>query len=178
MGPAKPAAKFLVGRVMSNIVHNYKSKTRALCLFVSVLSSVPLAKTRICRYMWEVKYEYQFPDCYKKLVIAINGRTPGPSIIEQQNDTIVVHGANQQFVNSECRDPLARNQTGRNRMSDSNVLFCQETPSHTSLLLIGLGHACTIHIMVCREKPGINPRMENPSPFHMTMIEASYSYGS
>ncbi|XP_059624315.1 L-ascorbate oxidase-like [Cornus florida] len=62
----------------------------AVCLFVSVLSTVPLADARIRRYKWEVKYEYQSPDCYKKLVIAINGRTPGPSIIAQQNDTIIV----------------------------------------------------------------------------------------
>ncbi|PQQ13635.1 L-ascorbate oxidase [Prunus yedoensis var. nudiflora] len=39
---------------------------------------------------WEVKYEYKSPDCFKKLVITINGGTPGPKILAQQGDTIVV----------------------------------------------------------------------------------------
>ncbi|KAJ4966657.1 hypothetical protein NE237_018506 [Protea cynaroides] len=39
---------------------------------------------------WEAKYEYKFLDCYKKLAITINGETPGPTIIAQQGDTIVV----------------------------------------------------------------------------------------
>ncbi|XP_059648949.1 L-ascorbate oxidase-like [Cornus florida] len=65
-----------------------------LCLFVSLLCTVPFAEARIRRYKWEVKYEYQYPDCYKKLVIAINGRTPGPSIVAQQYDTIIVELTN------------------------------------------------------------------------------------
>ncbi|PIA48045.1 hypothetical protein AQUCO_01400555v1 [Aquilegia coerulea] len=48
------------------------------------------AEARVRRYKWEVKYEYRSPDCFKKLVIAINGRTPGPSIIAKQGDTIIV----------------------------------------------------------------------------------------
>ncbi|KAL0395621.1 UNVERIFIED_CONTAM: L-ascorbate oxidase [Sesamum calycinum] len=51
---------------------------------------VPLVEARVRLYKWEVKYEFKSPDCYKKLVITINGRTPGPSIIAQQGDTIVV----------------------------------------------------------------------------------------
>ncbi|KAF8377272.1 hypothetical protein HHK36_030647 [Tetracentron sinense] len=60
-----------------------------LCLFVSLIT-VPAVEARIRRYKWEVKYEYKSPDCLKKLVIAINGRTPGPSILAQQGDTIIV----------------------------------------------------------------------------------------
>uniref|UniRef100_A0A5B6Z4W3 L-ascorbate oxidase n=1 Tax=Davidia involucrata TaxID=16924 RepID=A0A5B6Z4W3_DAVIN len=48
------------------------------------------AEARIRRYKWEVKYQYKAPDCFQKLVIAINGRTPGPTILAQQNDTVIV----------------------------------------------------------------------------------------
>lgn len=46
------------------------------------------ARTR--HHKWEVKYEYKSPDCYKKLIITINGRSPGPTIFAQQGDTVVV----------------------------------------------------------------------------------------
>ncbi|XP_021273720.1 L-ascorbate oxidase-like [Herrania umbratica] len=51
-------------------------------------------EARIRRYKWEVKYEYRSPDCLKKLVITINGQTPGPTIRAQQNDTIIVELTN------------------------------------------------------------------------------------
>ncbi|XP_042476300.1 protein LOW PHOTOSYNTHETIC EFFICIENCY 1, chloroplastic-like [Macadamia integrifolia] len=54
------------------------------------LLTLPTVEARIRHYKWEVKYEYKSQDCYKKLVIAINGKTPGPSIIAQQGDTVVV----------------------------------------------------------------------------------------
>ncbi|KAA8530896.1 hypothetical protein F0562_005645 [Nyssa sinensis] len=62
-----------------------------LMLAVLVLGLFVLsAEARVRHYKWEVKYEYKSPDCFKKLVIAINGRTPGPTILAQQNDTIIV----------------------------------------------------------------------------------------
>ncbi|KAF9607819.1 hypothetical protein IFM89_001567 [Coptis chinensis] len=59
-----------------------------LCFIASLFASH--VEARIRHYKWEVKYEYKSPDCYKKLVIAINGRTPGPTILAEQGDTIVV----------------------------------------------------------------------------------------
>lgn len=53
-----------------------------------------LAEARIRRYKWDVKYEFKSPDCYKKLVITINGRSPGPSILAQQSDVVVVEVTN------------------------------------------------------------------------------------
>ncbi|XVE83196.1 hypothetical protein DITRI_Ditri16bG0068000 [Diplodiscus trichospermus] len=47
-------------------------------------------EARIRRYKWEVKYEYKSPDCFEKLVITINGQTPGPTIRAQKDDTIIV----------------------------------------------------------------------------------------
>ncbi|XP_076960513.1 L-ascorbate oxidase-like [Bidens hawaiensis] len=62
-----------------------------ICAFMlSVLSLNSLVEAKIKHYRWEVKYEFKSPDCYKKLVITINGRTPGPTILAQQGDTIVV----------------------------------------------------------------------------------------
>ncbi|PIN14479.1 Multicopper oxidase [Handroanthus impetiginosus] len=64
-------------------------KFLVLCVLAYCLTfSIVEAKVR--HYKWEVKYELKSPDCYKKLAITINGRTPGPSIVAQQGDTIVV----------------------------------------------------------------------------------------
>ncbi|KAI8536199.1 hypothetical protein RHMOL_Rhmol10G0237300 [Rhododendron molle] len=62
----------------------------ALFLSLSLLSVPFAAEARIRHYKWEVKYEYKSQDCYKKLAITINGRTPGPTIEAQVNDTVVV----------------------------------------------------------------------------------------
>lgn len=62
----------------------------AFCVLFFSLVNFPTAEARVRRYKWEVKYEYRSPDCFKKLVITINGRTPGPTILAQQNDTIIV----------------------------------------------------------------------------------------
>ncbi|KAJ4848166.1 hypothetical protein Tsubulata_018637 [Turnera subulata] len=72
------------------------SQLLALCLFVSLIITynAPVADARIRHYKWDVKYEFKSPDCYKKLVITINGRTPGPTILAQQNDTIIVEVTN------------------------------------------------------------------------------------
>ncbi|XP_043708069.1 L-ascorbate oxidase [Telopea speciosissima] len=61
-----------------------------LTVLLSSLLTIPTVEARIRRYKWEVKYEYKSQDCYMKLVITINGQTPGPSIIAQQGDTIIV----------------------------------------------------------------------------------------
>ncbi|ONI02141.1 hypothetical protein PRUPE_6G179500 [Prunus persica] len=65
----------------------------ALFLFLSLVA-VPAVEARIRHYKWEVKYEYKSPDCFKKLVITINGRSPGPTILAQQGDTIIVELTN------------------------------------------------------------------------------------
>uniref|UniRef100_A0A0R0IQ87 L-ascorbate oxidase n=1 Tax=Glycine max TaxID=3847 RepID=A0A0R0IQ87_SOYBN len=60
-----------------------------LCFFV-ILGNFHKAEARIRHYKWEAKYEFRSPDCFKKLVITINGKTPGPSIQAQEGDTIIV----------------------------------------------------------------------------------------
>lgn len=55
-----------------------------------LFSLVNISEAKVRRYKWELKYEYRSPDCYKKLVITINGITPGPTIVAEQGDTIIV----------------------------------------------------------------------------------------
>lgn len=72
--------------------HSFVKLVIFLCLlFLSANISV---EARIRHYEWEVKYEYKSPDCFKKLSISINGKTPGPTIVAQQGDTIVVEVKN------------------------------------------------------------------------------------
>ncbi|CAO2830687.1 unnamed protein product [Amaranthus hypochondriacus] len=61
-------------------------------IILSLMSFTVEAKIR--HYKWDVKYEFKSPDCYKKLVITINGMFPGPTITAQQGDTIVVDVTN------------------------------------------------------------------------------------
>ncbi|EEF33394.1 l-ascorbate oxidase, putative [Ricinus communis] len=77
---------------LSNIIRSAAKFWVLLCLISCV--SIPVSEARIRRYKWEVKYEYKSPDCYKKLVITINGGSPGPTILAQQNDTIIVEVKN------------------------------------------------------------------------------------
>ncbi|XP_065873189.1 L-ascorbate oxidase [Euphorbia lathyris] len=65
-----------------------------LSLLIICFAIASISEGKIRHYKWEVKYEYKSPDCYKKLVITINGKSPGPTISAQQNDTIVVEVKN------------------------------------------------------------------------------------
>ncbi|KAK7247455.1 hypothetical protein RIF29_42338 [Crotalaria pallida] len=64
-----------------------------LCIFF-ILRNLHTAEARVRHYKWEVKYEYKSPDCFKKLVITINGKTPGPTIQAEEGDTIIVEVTN------------------------------------------------------------------------------------
>lgn len=73
--------------------------TRSLALGIllvlfSVFTIFPATEARIRRYKWEVKYEYRSPDCFQKMVITINGRSPGPTIIAEEGDTVIVELTN------------------------------------------------------------------------------------
>ncbi|KAI4317234.1 hypothetical protein L6164_025123 [Bauhinia variegata] len=68
-----------------------KILSTVLFLYLLVcLVNFPAAEARVRHYRWKVKYEYKSPDCYKKLVITINGGTPGPTIVADEGDTIIV----------------------------------------------------------------------------------------
>ncbi|KAM6563764.1 hypothetical protein CsatB_023762 [Cannabis sativa] len=64
----------------------------SLLMVSAIIIIVPTSveSARIRHYKWDVKNEFKSPDCFKKLVITINGRSPGPTILAQQGDTIIV----------------------------------------------------------------------------------------
>ncbi|KAJ0097158.1 hypothetical protein Patl1_27321 [Pistacia atlantica] len=62
----------------------------AFCLVATCL----LAEAEVHNLTWEVSYQYKSLDCYKKLAIAINGETPGPTINATEGDTIIVNVKN------------------------------------------------------------------------------------
>lgn len=64
-----------------------------LMMILSTLMSCTV-EAKIRYYKWDIKYELKSPDCYKKLVITINGMSPGPTITAEQGDTVVVEVTN------------------------------------------------------------------------------------
>ncbi|KAJ7948985.1 L-ascorbate oxidase [Quillaja saponaria] len=77
---------------MAGVVKSRGNLLRLWVLFWLFIAFVSVSKVeaRYRHYKWEVKYQYKSPDCFKKLTISINGRSPGPTILAQQGDTIVV----------------------------------------------------------------------------------------
>lgn len=45
-------------------------------------------------YRWQIKYEFWSADCVERMVIAINGQFPGPTVRARAGDTIVVEVEN------------------------------------------------------------------------------------
>ncbi|XP_058768025.1 L-ascorbate oxidase-like [Vicia villosa] len=67
----------------------FTAKLLALCFFL-ILVNFYIAEAGVRHYKWDVKYDFRSPDCYKKLVITINGKTPGPTIEAREGDTVIV----------------------------------------------------------------------------------------
>ncbi|OMP01100.1 Multicopper oxidase, type 1 [Corchorus olitorius] len=67
------------------------------CIFVS-LSVGLAAAARDRKFTWEISYQHKSLDCYKKLAVAINGLTPGPTISAEQGDRIIVNVTNNLFM--------------------------------------------------------------------------------
>jgi hypothetical protein len=95
----------------------YMLKLLALCLLTSLMY-VQIAEAGIRYYKWEVKYEYKSPDCYKKLAITINGGTPGPTILAQKGDTVIV-----EVKNSLMLENLAIHWHGIRQVNTAQVPF-------------------------------------------------------
>lgn len=71
------------------------TKTHVIFLaFCLVATSLLFAEAKVHNLTWEVSYQYKSLDCYKKLVIATNGKTPGPVISATEGDTIIVNVKN------------------------------------------------------------------------------------
>ncbi|KAA3462024.1 Multicopper oxidase, type 1 [Gossypium australe] len=90
----------------------------------------------------EVTYEYKSLDCYKKLAVAINGMTPGPTISAVQGDTIVVD-----VINNLLMENVAIHWHG---IRQRGTPWSDGTDGVTQCAIMpGLGHTCTIHITEC-----------------------------
>ncbi|KAJ6791887.1 putative L-ascorbate oxidase [Iris pallida] len=66
-------------------------------LFVTLLLFLALAlsaEAKVRRYRFHIAYKYKSPDCFQKLSITVNGQSPGPTIIAEQGDTVVVEVQN------------------------------------------------------------------------------------
>ncbi|KGN48772.1 L-ascorbate oxidase [Cucumis sativus] len=69
-----------------------------LLSFVFFLLQSQTAESRTLNYKWEVKSELKSPDCFKKVTLTINGRSPGPTIYAHQGDTVIVELKNSLFT--------------------------------------------------------------------------------
>ncbi|KAJ7982063.1 L-ascorbate oxidase [Quillaja saponaria] len=74
---------------MAEFLKNTGNLWVLFCLFIA-LACASKVEARFRHYKWDVTYQYKSPDCFKKLIISINGESPGPTIIADQGDTIVV----------------------------------------------------------------------------------------
>ncbi|XP_038975510.1 L-ascorbate oxidase-like [Phoenix dactylifera] len=61
-----------------------------LLFFLIISATTGSVRAKIHYQKWEVAYQFKSPDCFQKLAITINGRTPGPTIIAEQGDTVVI----------------------------------------------------------------------------------------
>nr|XP_019710633.1 L-ascorbate oxidase isoform X2 [Elaeis guineensis] len=73
------------------------AKLPLLFLFI-ICATTGSVRTKIHYQKWDVAYQFKSPDCFKKLAITINGRTPGPTIIAEQGDTVVIDVKNALFT--------------------------------------------------------------------------------
>ncbi|XP_022962751.1 L-ascorbate oxidase [Cucurbita moschata] len=74
---------------MGSLLQSRQNLLILLCFFVFLRES-RTAESRTLYYKWEVKSELKSPDCFKKLTLTINGRSPGPTIYAHQGDTVIV----------------------------------------------------------------------------------------
>ncbi|KAG6492416.1 L-ascorbate oxidase-like [Zingiber officinale] len=68
-------------------MHMAKTSLLFIACIVSLLSHTA-CQAKVWQFEWEVGYVYASPDCEEKLVMAINGQFPGPTIRAKAGDTI------------------------------------------------------------------------------------------
>lgn len=67
---------------------------RLRCLMLVTLMLAVQARAAVVRYDWNVDYMAAAPDCVQKLVLAVNGQFPSPTIRAVEGDTVEVHVTN------------------------------------------------------------------------------------
>ncbi|KAJ6801253.1 putative L-ascorbate oxidase [Iris pallida] len=62
-----------------------------LLVILLMLVAISLsAEAKVRYYRFHIAYQYMSPDCFQKLTVTINGQSPGPDIVAEQGDTVVV----------------------------------------------------------------------------------------
>ncbi|OAY72054.1 L-ascorbate oxidase [Ananas comosus] len=72
----------------------FAAETKSLLLLLCACASAIFVEARVHHHKWEISYQFKSPDCYRKLAVTINGQTPGPTIVAEQGDTVVVEVKN------------------------------------------------------------------------------------
>lgn len=67
---------------------------RVGCLALVTLMLAVQAEAAVVSYDWNVDYMNAAPDCVQKLVLAVNGQFPSPTIRAVEGDTVVVQVTN------------------------------------------------------------------------------------
>nr|CAD1825202.1 unnamed protein product [Ananas comosus var. bracteatus] len=70
------------------------AETKLLLLLLCACASAVFVEARVHHHKWEISYQFKSSDCYRKLAVTINGQTPGPTIVAEQGDTVVVEVKN------------------------------------------------------------------------------------
>uniref|UniRef100_A0A1J3DFL1 L-ascorbate oxidase n=1 Tax=Noccaea caerulescens TaxID=107243 RepID=A0A1J3DFL1_NOCCA len=65
-----------------------------LWLVTVVVVAVHSASAGVIESEWEVGYKFWWPDCKEGIVMAINGKFPGPTINAVAGDTLIIHVTN------------------------------------------------------------------------------------
>ncbi|ESQ42133.1 hypothetical protein EUTSA_v10013093mg [Eutrema salsugineum] len=63
-------------------------------LVTVVVVAVHSASAGVIVLKWEVEYKFWWPDCKEGIVMAINGKFPGPTIDAVAGDTVIIHVTN------------------------------------------------------------------------------------
>jgi L-ascorbate oxidase len=63
------------------------------CL-VLLMAMLHTAEAAVVEYDWDVDYVWGAPDCVEKLILAVNGQYPSPTIRAVEGDTVVVKVTN------------------------------------------------------------------------------------
>ncbi|EOA20273.1 hypothetical protein CARUB_v10000578mg [Capsella rubella] len=67
---------------------------RVLVWWLVTMMAVHSASAEVKEYTWEVEYKFWWPDCKESIVMAINGKFPGPTIEADAGDNVTIHVVN------------------------------------------------------------------------------------
>lgn len=65
-----------------------------------IIFAAGVVEAAVVSYDWTVDYSWGAPDCVEKLILAVNGQFPGPTIRAVEGDTVVVKITNQLITES------------------------------------------------------------------------------